>query len=199
MNTLHLHLTDDQGWRIEIKKYPKLTAVGSVRKETRVGHETKSKLFDGTPHSGFYTQGDIRELVNYARARYVNIIPEIELPGHEQAAIAAYPELGTRLDPVEVSTHWGVHTRLLNPNEDTITFFQDVLTEVIALFPSRYIHIGGDEVVKDEWKASAAVQARMKELKLKDESELQSWFIHRMDAFLTQRGRRLAASRPAPW
>jgi hexosaminidase len=191
MNTLHLHLTDDQGWRIEIKKYPKLTAIGSVRKETRVGHETKSKLFDGTPHSGFYTQGDIRELVNYARARYVNIVPEIELPGHEQAAIAAYPELGVTADPIEVSSHWGVHTRLLNPGENTIEFFQDVLTEVIALFPSRYIHIGGDEVVKDEWKASGAVQARMKELKLKDESELQSWFIHRMDSFLTQRGRRL--------
>jgi len=191
MNTMQLHLTDDQGWRIEIKKYPKLTAVGSVRKETRVGHENKSKLFDGTPHSGFYTQGDIRELVNYAKARFVTIVPEIEMPGHEQAAIASYPELGVTNDPVEVSTHWGVHTRLLNANETTLQFLQDVMTEVIALFPSRYIHVGGDEVVKDEWKASAATQTRMKELNLKDEGELQSYFIRRMDAFLTERGRRL--------
>jgi hexosaminidase len=191
MNTLQLHLTDDQGWRLEIKKYPKLTAIGSVRKETRVGHETKSKLFDGTPVSGFYTQGDIREIVNYAKARYVNIVPEIELPGHVQALIAAYPELGVTTDTVEVSTHWGVHTRLLNPSDTTIGFLQDVMTEVIALFPSRYIHIGGDEVVKDEWKASTAVQSRMKELKLKDESELQTYFVRQMDTFLSQRGRRL--------
>jgi len=191
MNTLQLHLTDDQGWRIEIKKYPKLTAIGSVRKETRVGHETKSKLFDSTPYSGFYTQGDIREIVNYAKARYVNIVPEIELPGHAQAAIAAYPELGCTTDTVEVSTHWGVHTRLLNPSDTTIAFLQDVLTEVIALFPSRYVHIGGDEVVKDEWKASPAVQARMKELKLADEADLQNYFVRQMDSFLSQRGRRL--------
>ncbi len=191
MNTLQLHLTDDQGWRIEIKKYPKLTSVGGVRKETRVGHESKSKLFDGTPVSGFYTQGDIREIVNYAKARFVNVVPEIELPGHVQAAIASYPELGVTTDPVEVSTHWGVHTRLLNPSEATIQFFQDVLTEVIALFPSRYIHVGGDEVVKDEWKASPAVQSQMKSLSLKDEGELQNYFIRRMNEFLTQRGRRL--------
>jgi hexosaminidase len=191
MNTLQLHLTDDQGWRIEIKKYPKLTAVGGTRKETRVGHESKSKLFDGTPVSGFYTQGDIRELVTYAKARFVNIIPEIELPGHVQAAIASYPELGVTTDATEVSTHWGVHTRLLNPSEATIQFFQDVLTEVIALFPSRYIHVGGDEVVKDEWKASPAVQSQMKSLSLKDEGELQNYFIRRMNEFLTQRGRRL--------
>jgi len=191
MNSLQLHLTDDQGWRIEIKKYPKLTAVGSARKETRVGHESKSKLFDGTPVSGFYTQGDIREIVTYAKARFVNIVPEIELPGHVQAAIASYPELGVTTDATEVSTHWGVHTRLLNPSEATIQFFQDVLTEVIALFPSRYIHVGGDEVVKDEWKASPAVQSQMKSLSLKDEGELQNYFIRRMNEFLTQRGRRL--------
>ena len=191
MNILQLHLTDDQGWRIEIKKYPKLTAIGSVRKETRVGHESKSKLFDGTPVSGFYTQGDIREIVTYAKARFVNIVPEIELPGHVQAAIASYPELGVTTDAIEVSTHWGVHTRLLNPSEATIQFFQDVLTEVIALFPSRYIHVGGDEVVKDEWKASPAVQSQMKSLSLKDEGELQNYFIRRMNEFLTQRGRRL--------
>jgi hexosaminidase len=191
MNTLQLHLTDDQGWRIEIKKYPKLTAIGSARKETRVGHESKSTLFDGTPAGGFYTQGDIRELVNYAKARFVTIVPEIELPGHAQAAIAAYPELGCTTDTIEVSTHWGVHTRLLNPNDATITFLQDVLTEVIALFPSRYVHIGGDEVVKDEWRANPGVQARIKELKLADESQLQIWFVRQMDTFLTQRGRRL--------
>ncbi len=191
MNTMQIHLTDDQGWRIEIKKYPKLTAVGSIRKETRVGQEDRSKVFDGTPHSGFYTQGDIRELVNYAKARFITIVPEIEMPGHEQAAIASYPELGVTNLPVEVSTHWGVHTHLLNANETTLQFLQDVMTEVIGLFPSRYIHVGGDEVLKDEWKASLSTQARMKELNLKDEGELQSWFIRRMDAFLTQRGRRL--------
>jgi hexosaminidase len=191
LNSLHLHLTDDQGWRIEIKKYPKLTAVGATRKETRVGHEEKSKIFDGTPHTGFYSQGDIREIVNYAKARFVNIVPEIELPGHEQAAIAAYPELGNTSDPLEVSTHWGVHTHILNPSEPTIQFMQDVLTEVLTLFPSHFVHIGGDEVLKDEWKASAAAQSRIKELRLKDESELQSYFVRRMDTFLTQRGKRL--------
>ena len=191
MNTLQLHLTDDQGWRIEIKKYPKLTAVGGTRKETRVGHESKSKIFDGTPVSGFYTQGDIREIVTYAKARFVNVVPEIELPGHVQAAIASYPELGVTTDATEVSTHWGVHTRLLNPSEATIQFFQDVMTEVLTLFPSRYIHVGGDEVVKDEWKASPAVQSMMKSLSLKDEGELQNYFIRRMNEFLTQRGRRL--------
>jgi hexosaminidase len=191
LNMLQLHLADDQGWRLEIKKYPKLTAVGSVRKETRVGHEDKSKLFDGTPYGGFYTQGDIREIVAYAKARFITIVPEITMPGHEQAAIAAYPELGNTTEPVEVSTHWGVHTRLLNPAEPTMQFLQDVMTEVLLLFPSRYIHVGGDEAIKDEWKASAAAQTRMKDLNLKDEKELQGYFIRRMDAFLTQRGRRL--------
>ncbi len=191
LNTLHLHLTDDQGWRIEIKKYPKLTAVGGTRKETRVGHEDKSKLFDGEPVSGFYSQGDIREIVNYARARFINIVPEIELPGHVQAAIAAYPELGNAIEPVEVSTHWGVHNHILNPKEETFQFMEDVLTEVIALFPGRFVHIGGDEVKPDEWKVSPAVQARIKELRLKDEHDLQNYFIRRMDNFLSQRGKRL--------
>jgi hexosaminidase len=191
MNTLHLHLTDDQGWRIEIKKYPKLTAVGATRKETRVGHEDKSKLFDGTPVTGYYSQGDIREIVNFARARFITIVPEIELPGHVQAAIAAYPELGNTPETLEPSTHWGVHKHILNPSENTIQFMQDVLTEVVQLFPGHFVHVGGDEVVKDEWKTSADVQARIKELRLKDESELQSYFIRRMDTFLGQRGRRL--------
>ncbi|HXG65660.1 MAG TPA: beta-N-acetylhexosaminidase, partial [Blastocatellia bacterium] len=191
MNTFHWHLTEDQGWRIEIKKYPKLTQVGAWRKETRVGHENDKKGFDGKPHGGFYTQAEIREVVAYARQRFINIVPEIEMPGHAQAAIAAYPELGNTGEKLEVSTVWGVHKNVFNVNEKTILFLQDVLTEVLALFPGKFIHIGGDEVPKDQWQASPQAQARIKELGLKDEHELQSYFIRRMDEFLTKRGRRL--------
>jgi hexosaminidase len=191
LNTFHWHLTDDQGWRLEIKKYPKLTAVGAWRKETRVGKEGESDKFDGTPHGGFYTQEEIREVVEYARRRYVTVVPEIEMPGHAQAAIASYPELGVTGEPLEVMTFWGVSKNIFNVEESTIEFLQDVLDEVLALFPSKYIHIGGDEAVKDQWRASPRVQERMRELGVKNEEELQSWFIRRMDQFLTARGRRL--------
>ncbi len=191
INTLQLHLTDDQGWRIEIKKYPKLTEIGSKRKQTRLGHERQSKEFDGKPHGGFFTQQDIREIVAYARERFVNVVPEIEMPGHATAAIAAYPELGSTGKQLEVGTYWGVYKSIFNPSERTILFLQDVLGEVIELFPGRFIHVGGDEAPKDEWKASPQVQARIKELGLKDEAEMQSYFIRRMDQFLTSRGRRL--------
>jgi hexosaminidase len=191
MNTLHWHLTDDQGWRIEIKKYPKLTTVGAMRKETRVGHEDRPQGFDGTPHGGFYTQGDIREVVAYAKSRFVTLVPEIEMPGHAQAAIAAYPELGNTNQPVDVGTVWGVYPHIFNPSEQTIQFLLDVLSEVLTLFPGRFIHVGGDEAVKDEWKVSAVAQARIKELGLKNEEELQGYVIREMDAFLTKRGRRL--------
>jgi hexosaminidase len=191
LNTFHWHLTDDQGWRIEIKKYPKLTEVGAWRAETRLGHERFKRGFDKVPHGGFYTQAEIREVVEYARQRFVTIVPEIEMPGHAQAAIAAYPELGNTGEKLPVWTRWGVNPNIFNPSEQTILFLQDVLSEVLELFPGTFIHVGGDEAVKDQWKASALAQARIRELGLKDEDELQSWFIRRMEQFLSARGRRL--------
>lgn len=192
LNTFHWHLTDDQGWRIEIKKYPRLTQVGAWRKETRLGHERRSAHgFDKMPHGGFYTQREIRDVVEYARQRHITVVPEIEMPGHAQAAIAAYPELGVTGEPREVWGRWGINANIFNPGEKTILFMQDVLSEVVELFPSQFIHVGGDEAIKDQWKASAEVQARLKELGLKDEHELQSYFIRRMDTFLTSKGRRL--------
>ncbi|MBN1766828.1 MAG: beta-N-acetylhexosaminidase [Sedimentisphaerales bacterium] len=192
MNVFHWHLTEDQGWRIEIKKYPRLTEVGAWRKETLVGHILKKpRKFDRTRHGGFYSQADIREIVEYARRRYVTIVPEIEMPGHAQAAIAAYPELGNTGEQLEVWTTWGVNENIFNPNESTILFLQDVLSEVLELFPGEFIHIGGDEALKNQWEQSSQVQARIKELGLKDEHELQSYFIKRMDTFLRAKGRRL--------
>lgn len=192
-NSLQLHLTDDQGWRIEIRKYPKLTEVGAWRDETLLGHPTtKPWAFDGRRHGGYYTQDDIREIVRYAADRYINVVPEIEMPGHARAAVAAYPELGCNPgQTVRPWTVWGVCPDIFVPTDRTIAFLQDVLSEVIELFPSRFIHIGGDEAIKDQWRASPVVQARIRELGLKDEAEMQSWFIRQMDGFLTKRGRRL--------
>lgn len=189
-NTFHLHLTEDQGWRIEIKKYPRLTQVGGWRGNTMLTYDPPT--FSGKPHSGFYTQDDLREVVAYAAERFINVVPEIEMPGHSQAAIAAYPELGnspTKQHPV--ATEWGVNKVVFNVEDRTIAFLQDVLEEVMDIFPSPFIHIGGDECPKDEWRASPAAQAKMKSLGLMDENELQSWFIKQMDTFLTKRGRRL--------
>ncbi len=192
MNIFHWHLTDDQGWRIEIKKYPKLTEIGGWRKETLIGPMRKQpREFDATPHGGFYTQEEIRDVVEYARRRFVTIVPEIEMPGHTQAAIAAYPELGTTGLPTETLTYWGGCEQILNAEESTVRFMQDVLEGVLDLFPGPYIHIGADEVNKQPWKDSPQVQARMKELALDNEEQLQSWFVRQMDTFLTERGRRL--------
>ncbi len=191
LNTFHWHLTDDQGWRIEIKKYPRLTEIGAWRKQTRLGHERNPRGFDKKPHGGFYTQRDIREVVEYARLRHITVVPEIEMPGHAQAAIAAYPWLGVTAEPLEVWSRWGINANIFNPSEKTILFMQDVLTEVIELFPGTFIHVGGDEAIKDQWKASTQVQERLMELNLKDEHELQSYFIRRMDTFLAAKGRRL--------
>jgi hexosaminidase len=194
LNTFHWHLTEDQGWRLEIKQYPKLTEVGSCRKETIVGRYTRDASqwkFDGMPHCGFYTQDDAREIVAYAKERFITVVPEIEMPGHAVAAIAAYPELGVTGEPMEVAGRWGIFSDILNAEPSTIAFMQNVLTEVMAIFPTRYIHIGGDEADKAKWKASPRIQARIKELGLKDEHELQSWFIRQMDTFLTSKGRRL--------
>jgi hexosaminidase len=194
LNTFHWHLTDDQGWRLEIKKYPRLTEVGAWRNQTLIGHanrDSTNNRYDGKPHGGFYTQDDAREIVAYAKERFVRVVPEIEMPGHAQAAIAAYPYLGNFGDTVKVWDQWGVTPWIFNPSDTTIAFLKDVLTEVIGIFPSEYIHIGGDEAIKPQWKASPRAQARIKELGLKDEHELQSWFIRQMDTFLTSKGRRL--------
>lgn len=199
LNVLHLHLNDDQGWRLEIKKYPKLTSVGAFRPETLVGralqdpadkdYDPNRQPFDGIPHSGYYTQNQMRDLVKYAASRHVRIVPEIEMPGHAQAAVAAYPELGCTDIAPEVSRAWGIHPTLFNAEDSTIAFLQHVLTEVMEIFPSIDIHVGGDEAVKTQWKESPACQRRIKELGLKDESELQSWFIRQMDEFLSSHGR----------
>lgn len=191
-NTFHWHLTDDQGWRIEIKKYPKLTQIGSKRAETIVGqtYQNYPQQYDGKPVGGFYTQDEIRDVVRYAQSRFITVVPEIEMPGHAQAALAAYPDLGC--DPAkgyQVRTRWGVSEDVFCPSEKTFGFLQDVLTEVIALFPGKYIHIGGDECPKTAWKASAFCQALMKRNNLKDEHELQSYFIRRIETFLNSRGR----------
>jgi hexosaminidase len=195
MNRFHWHLTDDQGWRLEIKQYPRLTEVAAWRRETLIGRDrgnaSGGATFDGKRHGGFYTQDDVGEIVAYATERFITVVPEIEMPGHSQAAIAAYPELGSTTEPVEPRTTWGVSPFLLNAEPSTITFMQNVLDEVLRLFPGPWIHIGGDEAVKTQWKASPRIQARIAELGLKDEDELQSWFIRQMDAFLTARQRRL--------
>jgi hexosaminidase len=194
MNRFHWHLTEDQGWRIEIKRYPRLTDIGAWRRQSMIGRfssDPDRQTFDGARHGGFYTQDDIREIVAYAQDRFVTIIPEIEMPGHAQAAIAAYPWLGVTGDSVDVLTAWGVSPYILNPSDSVVTFMQDVLTEVMGLFPGAFIHVGGDEAIKDQWKASPRVQARIRRLHLQNEEEMQSWFIRQMDRFLSQRGRRL--------
>ncbi len=193
-NSFHWHLTEDQGWRIEIKRYPKLTEVGAMRARTVVGLSFgggKDAEYDGVPHGGYYTQDEIREVVAYAARRHVNIVPEIEFPGHAQAAIAAYPELGNTGRRLKVKEEWGINENTLKPSDETIAFYHNVLAEVIELFPSRYIHIGGDEAPKTQWEQSEFAQQRMRELGLADEHALQSWMIRQMDAFLTAHGRRL--------
>ncbi|GAB2686087.1 glycoside hydrolase family 20 protein [Mucilaginibacter koreensis] len=192
LNNFHWHLTDDQGWRIEIKKYPRLTTVGSQRAQTLIGNlrESLSTQYDNTPYGGFYTQDQIREVVKYAADRYINVVPEIEMPGHALAALAAYPELSCNpKQTYKVAETWGVFNNVFCPSEKTFTFLQDVLTEVMDLFPSKYIHIGGDEVPKTVWRNSAYCQNLIKRLKLKDEHGLQSYFIQRMEKFVNSKGR----------
>lgn len=188
LNVLHLHLTDDQGWRMEVRKYPRLTEVGGRRADTMLNYDPE--VYTGEPHEGFFTQADLREIVRYAQDRFVTVVPEIEMPGHVVAALAAYPELGNGT-PVEVTPKWGVHETVVNVKDSTLQFFRDVLDEAMEIFPSRFIHIGGDECPKEEWKRSEDAQARIRELGLADEHELQSWFIRQMDAYLESKGRRL--------
>jgi hexosaminidase len=194
LNVLHLHLTDDQGWRIEIRRYPRLTEVGAWRERTMVSPRQHPR-WDERPHGGYYTQDDIREIVAYAADRHVTVVPEIDIPGHSQAAIAAYPELGNT-DVVDttalgVCTSWGISENVLAPGDAVLAFYENVLTEVLELFPGEFVHIGGDECPKGQWQRSPAAQARIARLGLADEDELQSWFIRHFDAWLTARGRRL--------
>ena len=189
LNVLHLHLTDDQGWRIEIRRYPKLTEDASWRTESQLG-VTKPPVFDNRPHGGFLTQDDIREIVAYADARHVAVVPEIDVPGHSQAAIHAYPELG-ECGRIPVGTQWGIFDEVLAVTDNVLEFYKNVFDELMELFPSTYIHVGGDECPKTQWKRSASAQQRIKDEGLADEDELQSWFIRQLDDHLTKRGRRL--------
>ncbi|MEZ4802889.1 MAG: glycoside hydrolase family 20 protein [Gelidibacter sp.] len=192
LNTFHWHLTDDQGWRIEIKKYPKLQEIAAYRKETLIGHyNTEPQQFDGKRYGGFYTQEEIKDIVAYADKRFITIIPEIEMPGHSQAIISAYPHLGCTGKQVASATKWGVFEEVLCPKEDTFTFLENVLDEVIQLFPSKYIHIGGDEAPKTHWKNCPVCQKKIKDLGLKDEHGLQSYFISRIEKYLNSKGREI--------
>ena len=199
LNVLHWHLTDDQAWRLEIKKYPRLTSVGAWRVPAGPAAAADIDPATGRPrqYGGFYSQDQVRDIVAYAAARHVTIVPEIDMPGHASAAIAAYPQLGVAdLDanhhpPQQVPADWGIYSNLFNVEESTFTFLEDVLSEVLTLFPGEYVHVGGDEAVKDQWHASPRVQARMRELGVKDEHALQSSFVQRMEKFLNARGRRL--------
>ncbi|MBD8636111.1 MULTISPECIES: family 20 glycosylhydrolase [unclassified Stenotrophomonas] len=190
LNTFHWHLTDDQGWRMEIKRYPKLTEVGSCR--IPAGDGGRDAVTGAPrPYCGFYTQQQIREVIAYAAALHIQVIPEIDVPGHATAAIAAYPELGVLDTPLQPLSEWGVFPNLFNTEESTFVFLENVLEEVIDLFPAAYVHVGGDEAVKDQWIASARVQQRMKELGATDEMQMQSHLIKRLETFLEQHDRRL--------
>lgn len=196
LNTFHWHLTEDQGWRIEIKKYPRLTEVGSRRKESLLNDG--SGKFDGIPYGGFYTQDEVREIVKYAADRYITVVPEIDLPGHITSALAAYPELGCTGGPYEVATTYGVHKDVLCiGNEQSLRFAEDVLSEIINLFPSHYIHVGGDECPRDRWSKCSKCQQLIHKMGWKDtkehqaEDKLQSYFMTRIEAFVNSKGRQI--------
>ncbi|MFI8187210.1 beta-N-acetylhexosaminidase [Streptomyces sp. NPDC085946] len=194
LNVLHFHLTDDQGWRVEIERYPRLTEIGSWRARTKIGHRA-SPLWEDKPHGGHYSRDDIREIVAYAAERHITVVPEIDVPGHSQAAIAAYPELGNT-DVVDTTAltvwdTWGINPNVLAPTDSTLRFYEGVFEEVLELFPSEFVHIGGDECPKDQWRRSPTAQARIRELGLRDEDELQAWFVGHFDRWLAARGRRL--------
>ncbi|MDF2438350.1 MAG: beta-N-acetylglucosaminidase [Bacteroidota bacterium] len=199
MNTFHWHLTDDQGWRIEIKKYPLLTQISSQRKETVIGKPVDKKgqplkdvKYDNKPYGGFYTQDEIKEVVAYASERHITVVPEIEMPGHSLAALAAYPQLSCIGGPFEPRTTWGVSDELFCAgNDSSFYFLQDIISEVIDLFPGKYIHIGGDECPKVRWQKCPKCQNRIKEEHLKDEHQLQSYFITRMEKFINDKGRQI--------
>lgn len=191
-NVFHWHLTEDQGWRIEIKKYPKLQEIAAYRKETLVGHYNDTpQIFDGRKYGGYYTQEEIKEVVLYASVRGIEVIPEIDIPGHTTALIAAYPELSCHGKPVETATKWGVFFDVLCPTEFTFKFLEDVFSEISELFPSKYIHIGGDECPKQQWKESEFCQQLMKDNELESEEELQRYFIERVQNIIQSKGKRI--------
>ena len=189
MNTLHLHLTDDQGWRLEVPSRPHLTHVGAWRAETVVAGTTD--IFDGTPHGGFYTIDDLREIVAYATQRHITVVPEIDLPGHVQAALAAYPELGNTGQPVEVLRSWGISANVLAPTDEAVGFAREVLDTVLDVFPGPWIHLGGDECPRSAWQASPSAVTRAAELGLGSVDELQSWFLRQLHEHVTRNGRRV--------
>ncbi len=192
MNYFHWHLTEDQGWRIEIEQFPRLTSHAAYRDETLIGHYNDTpQTFDGQRYGGYYSKKDIKEIVSFAKQHYITIIPEIEMPGHAQAAISAYPELGCSGEQVPVATKWGVFENIYCPNQKTFAFLKGVLTEVMDLFPGNYIHIGGDEAPKKQWKQCAHCQKLIQDLNLKDEHELQSWFIKEIETFLNDNGKKM--------
>lgn len=192
LNTFHWHLSDDQGWRIEIKKYPKLTSVGASRNKTLIGHyNTEPQMYDQTRVGGFYTQQEVKDVVKYASERFVEVIPEIEMPGHGMAALAAYPQFSCSGGPFDVAEKWGIFNDIYCTKEETFKFLEDVLSELIPLFDSKYIHLGGDEAPHLRWHNCANCQRRMKELNLKTEMELQTYFINRMERFVNSKGRKI--------
>lgn len=189
-NIFHWHLTEDQGWRLEIKRYPRLTEIGSQRAETQL--PTTPKQGDGQPYGGYYTQDEARDIVAYAAERGITVMPEIELPGHSLAALTAYPRLGCRGDGYKVRETWGIDPNIYCAgNDEVFTFLEDVFEEALDIFPSEYIHIGGDEAPKERWRSCPKCQARIQAEGLADEDELQSWFIRRIESWLNERGRRL--------
>ncbi|GCC51589.1 hypothetical protein SanaruYs_18150 [Chryseotalea sanaruensis] len=192
LNTFHWHLTDDQGWRIEIKKYPLLTTIGSKRSGTIIGPYSTTAPSDNIPYGGFYTQADIREVIAYAKARHITIVPEIEMPGHALAALSAYPEMACTDGTFQSAITWGVFDDVFCAGKDeTFTFLENVLAEVIDLFPGKYIHVGGDECPKTRWKECKQCQQRINALNLKDEHDLQSYFITRIEKFVNSKGRQI--------
>ncbi|MCK5619440.1 MAG: beta-N-acetylhexosaminidase, partial [Candidatus Krumholzibacteria bacterium] len=191
LNRFHWHLTDDQGWRIEIKKYPKLTEIGSIRHDTQIGG-WKSEQRTGVPHKGFYTQEQIKEIVRYAADRHITIVPEIEMPGHASAAIAAYPELSTKREKIEVPDRFGKHQNCFNPADEKVyRILSDILDEVVALFPGEVIHIGGDEVRFNHWKESDEIKQLMQREGLKTYADVQIYFTNRMSHIIEEKGRRM--------
>lgn len=189
-NTFHWHLADDQGWRIEIKKYPLLTGVGSIRKTTMIGHINNPTGTDTIPNGGFYTQSDIREIVSYASDRYITVVPGIEMPGHALAALASYPELGCTGAPVEVATRWGVFSDVYCPGkEGTFTFLKDVITEMTTLFPGKYFHIGGAECSETRWEKCPSCQLKMKTDSMNSTRDLRNYFVRRISNTLDSLGK----------
>jgi hexosaminidase len=188
LNILHLHLTDDQGWRVQVDRYPRLTEVGAWRRESPLGHY-RDGLTNGTPHGGFYTKADVAEIAAYAARRFVTVVPEIDMPGHMQAAVASYPELGNTGEQLEVFTNWGISEHVLNLDDSTVRFCAEVLEEVMDVFPGRYVHIGGDECPTAEWEANPNAQRWYAERGLEGHHQLQSWFTARMAEVLSARGR----------